>query len=289
MGSNQSDVEVSYGVGNDFFKLWLDPQMHYTCALFKDEKDFSDDLASAQNNKVRRLSDFAGIDQGVESVLDIGCGWGANLAYQVYENKVPRVHGITLSREQYHYCLSRDLPRTAISCKNFWDYKRPFLFDSAMCICMMEHLVSPQEARAGLAVSIYRKFFKKVHALIRPNTRMGLQCITRQRVPRENKDLSDLRHATYVIFPNAVVPRMENIVMAVNPYFEVQEMHEMRLHYKKTTWHWRKNLRKNESFIREKWGDRVYSDYDRYLSTCVTGFENNWLSVHQFSLKRLDV
>ena len=159
MGSNQSDVEVSYGVGNDFFKLWLDKNMNYTCALFEDEENFSDSLEDAQKNKLRRLSRFAKISDKTEHILDIGCGWGANLAHQILVNNVGHAHGVTLSRQQYEYCLARHLPRTTVTCRNFLEYTPPVSFDAALCIGMMEHLVSPEEARKGQAVSIYRDFF----------------------------------------------------------------------------------------------------------------------------------
>jgi cyclopropane-fatty-acyl-phospholipid synthase len=288
VGSNQSEIEVSYGVGNEFFKLWLDARMNYTCALFEDTVNFSDSFNTAQDNKLRKLSEFAHIDVHTESVLDIGCGWGANLEYQATVNKVPQVHGFTLSEEQYKFCRDRNLPNTTVHCEDYKKYEAPRKFDAVMSICMMEHIVSPEEARAGNQVALYRDYFKRVHSWTKPNTFFGLQTITRCGVPRKKKDLDDMRHATYIIFPGAVTPRVEDIIVAAIPYYEVMEMHSRRLHYRKTCEHWRTGLRNNESFVREKWGAQVFEDYDRYLSTCITAFENNWQSLHQYSLKRLD-
>ena len=97
-----------------------------------------------------------------------------------------------------------------------------------------------------------------------------------------------MRHATYVIFPNAVTPRVEDLIVAANPYYEVVVMKSRRMDYQKTVWHWRDRLRKNEKLIREKWGPTPYEDHDRYLTTCIKAFDNNWQSLHQFSLRRLD-
>src|SRR4051812_30451803 len=101
MGSTQSDVAVTYDVGNDFFRLWLDKRMNYSCAVFEDTEHYSDDLDIAQDNKLRFLSQLAHITAGTPSVLDIGCGWGANLEFQALINRVSNVHGFTLSRAQY--------------------------------------------------------------------------------------------------------------------------------------------------------------------------------------------
>jgi cyclopropane-fatty-acyl-phospholipid synthase len=289
VGSNQTDIEVSYGVGNDFFRLWLDERMNYTCALFEDSTNFSDNFEKAQDNKLRKLSEFAHIDAHTESVLDIGCGWGANLEYQSTINKVPNVHGITLSPEQHKFCKGRNLPNTTVLCEDYKKYEPTLKFDAVMSICMMEHIVSPEDARAGKAVELYRDYFKRVHSWTKPNTYFGLQTITRCGVPRKKKDLEDIKHATYIIFPGAVTPRVEDIIVAANPYYEVMEMHSRRFHYKKTCEHWLTGVQKHETEIRAKWGAQVFDDYTRYLSTCIKAFEENWQSLHQYSLKRLDV
>lgn len=288
MGSNQTDIEVSYGVDNDFFKLWLDERMNYTCALFEDTVNYSDRFEDAQDNKLRKLSEFAHIGKHTESVLDIGCGWGANLQYQALVNKLPAVHGFTLSIEQHKFCADRKLPNTTVTCQDYKKYEAPRKFDAIMSICMMEHIVSPEEARKGNQVALYRDYFKRAHSWSKPGSYFGLQTITRCAVPRKKADLDDLRHATYVIFPGAVTPRVEDIIVAAHPYYEVMEMHSRRFHYKKTCEHWLAGVQKNEALILKKWGAQVYSDYTRYLSTCIKAFEHNWQSLHQYSLKRLE-
>ena len=74
----------------------------------------------------------------------------------------------------------------------------------------------------------------------------------------------------------------------MNPYFEVVECHTRRKHYQRTTAEWLRRLRLNEKLIRQKWGDRVFEDYDRYLSTCVRAFDIHYSSLAQFELKRID-
>ena len=107
-------------------------------------------------------------------------------------------------------------------------------------------------------------------------------------MPRKRQDLDDLRHTTYIIFPGGITPRVEDIVKAVDPYWEIMDVRSMRSDYKRTIEHWRMRLRDHEGLIRGKWGDVVFDDYNRYLTTCINGFENNWQSLHQWSLRRHD-
>jgi cyclopropane-fatty-acyl-phospholipid synthase len=66
------------------------------------------------------------------------------------------------------------------------------------------------------------------------------------------------------------------------------EVKTRRLDYRQTTWHWRERLRGHELKVRQTWGDKVFDDYDRYLSTCIRGFEKHYQSLAQYSLKRID-
>ena len=282
--STKSEVEVSYDVGNDFFELWLDDKMNYTCALF----DGTDDLEKAQLNKLKRLGRLAGVDSDTKRLLDIGCGWGANLEYQATVNQVPDVRGITLSTSQHAYCQKRAIPNATIDCVNYLDYEAPATFDAIMSICMIEHVATPEQARSGEHIGLYRDYFRRAHEWSTPGAMFGLQTITRCVTPRSRKDLADLGHSTYIIFPGGITPRAEDIIIACHPYWEVVEMYSMRDDYKRTIEHWRMRLRDHEGVIRERWGDEVFNDYNRYLTTCIKGFELNWQSLHQWSLRRLD-
>ena len=297
MGSSKADIAVSYDVSNEFFRLWLDERMNYTCGIFDDGPDRMSmpppghagerTLEAAQLEKLKILSGFAHVNTS-STVLDIGCGWGANLEYQALVNKVASAHGITLSEAQCAEIRRRELPGVTAQVCSYLDYKPPVKFDAIISICMMEHIVSPQEARDGKSIQAYRNYFRLAHEWTKPGAWFGLQTILRNFVPRDRNDVRDLGWVTYEIFPGGIVPRLEEIIAAVNPYWEVVELKTRRLDYLKTTWHWRDRLRKNEAKIRATWGDKVYDDYERYLSTCVTGFEKHYQSLAQYSLKRID-
>src|SRR5207248_11156125 len=129
---------------------------------------------------------------------------------------------------------------------------------------MMEHIVSPQEARDGKSIPAYRNYFRLAHEWTKPGTYFGLQTILRNFVPRDRKDVKDIGWVTYEIFPGGITPRLEEIIAAVNPYWEVVEVKTRRLHYERTTWEWRKRLRDHEKQIRAQRGDKVYDDDDGY-------------------------
>src|SRR6478735_7463572 len=96
MGSSKADVEVSYDVSNEFFRLWLDERMNYTCAVFETP---TQSLEAAQLNKLKILSDFAKVTPE-KKILDIGCGWGACVEYLSTTRNVKRAVGVTLSSAQ---------------------------------------------------------------------------------------------------------------------------------------------------------------------------------------------
>jgi cyclopropane-fatty-acyl-phospholipid synthase len=282
--STQRDIEVSYDVSNEFFRLWLDERMHYTSASFFTG---SESLEEAQIQKCKILADYAEATPD-SLVLDIGCGWGANLEYLVLHHGLKRAHGITLSPAQCEEINSRKLPGvTAIVC-DYKDYQPTELYDGLVSIEMIDHLCSPAQAREGLAVDLYRTYFNKVAKWVKPGSCFGFQAILRNRIPRSRKDLEDLAFTADVIFPGGLNPRLEELIAAANPSWEVLELRTQRTSYGKTTAEWLRRMREHEKAIRERWGDQVFDDYDRYLSTCVRAFDKHWSSDVQMKLRRID-
>jgi cyclopropane-fatty-acyl-phospholipid synthase len=280
MTSTQRDIEVSYDVSNEFFRLWLDENMHYTSASYTTGEET---LEWAQENKARVLAEYAEAGAGAR-VLDIGCGWGAMLEY-LSRRGVGEAHGITLSPAQAKEIERRAIPSAKAWVCDYRDFVPQVKYDALVSIEMIDHLCSPAQARENLAVPLYREFFQKCSTWVKPGACFGFQAILRDKVPRSRKDLDDLQFTADIIFPGGLNPRLEDLVMAVRPYWEIVELRTQRTSYGRTTAEWLRRLRLHEKQIRHVWGDRVFEDYDRYLSTCVRAFAREWSSDVQMKLR----
>ena len=147
MTSNQRDIEVSYDVSNEFFRLWLDDRMHYTSASFLTGDET---LEEAQINKCKILYDYAEMTPD-KLILDIGCGWGANLEFLVSQG-VKRIHGITLSTAQHEEIVARKLPGVTTGVIDYKDFEPTEKYDALVSIEMIDHLCSPAQSREGKAI-----------------------------------------------------------------------------------------------------------------------------------------
>jgi cyclopropane-fatty-acyl-phospholipid synthase len=292
MTSTQEEVEIGYDISNEFFRLWLDERMNYTCAVYETPDQ---SLEAAQLNKLNILSDFAKVKTD-SLVLDIGCGWGANLEYLVLERKVKNAHGITLSRAQADEITRRKLPGVTMWVSDYKDFTPPEKYDALISIEMIDHLVSPAQQQQGLAIPIYREYFNKTAKWVKPGACFGFQAILRDRVPRKREDLADLKFTADVIFPGGLNPRLEELVAACGQSWEIVQLNTRRVDYGKTTAEWLRRFRANkEKIMASGWGSKVMSNgetvwtnYDRYLSTCVKAFANHWSSDVQMKLRLKD-
>lgn len=281
MTSTQEQIDLSYSLSNDFFRLWLDERMHYTCAVFDAEHTT---LEAAQENKSRILYQLAEMAPD-KTILDIGCGWGSNLEY-IQKRGARAAHGVTLSTAQIEECHARGL-RDVFLC-DYMEYRPAAPYDALVSIEMVDHVVSPQQAREGRAVDLYRAYFDKCASFTRVGCCFAFQSILRNRVPRARRDLEDLRFTADVIFPGGLNARVEELVAALSPRWELLELYMRREDYGRTTGEWLRRLRLHEAEIRQRWGDQVFLDYQRYLDTCVRAFANHWSGDVQMKLRRIE-
>ncbi len=280
MTSTQEQIDLSYSLSNDFFRLWLDENMHYTCAVFDATHTT---LEAAQENKSRILYELAEMSKD-KTILDIGCGWGSNLDY-VQRRGAKAAHGVTLSTAQAEYCHARGVPDVFLC--DYAEYKPKEPYDALVSIEMVDHVVSPAQAREGKAVELYRQYFARCAALTKVGSCFAFQSILRNRVPRGRKDLEDLRFTADVIFPGGLNARIEELIVALSPHWELVELYMRREDYGKTTGEWLRRLRLHEKKIRAEWGDQVFVDYERYLDTCVRAFGAHWSGDVQMKLRRI--
>jgi cyclopropane-fatty-acyl-phospholipid synthase len=281
--ATQAEVEVSYDVGNDFFQLWLDRRMNYSCAVWAN----GDDLDRAQTRKLDFLHDLARTDQH-SRVLDIGCGWGANLERLVESRSVAAAEGITLSPAQATEIRARRLPRTQVHLVDYRDFAPVQPFDAAVSIEMFEHIATPAQAARGQHMAVFRDYFRRVHDWTRPNAWFALHTITITKLPRRSDHIRDMAVATRTVLPGSRCARLDEIVQACSATWEVMSVATRRQDYVRTCEEWLRRLRANKETIRSRWGDRTYDEYDHYLRSCVWAFDLGYLSIAQLALRRIN-
>jgi cyclopropane-fatty-acyl-phospholipid synthase len=277
-----AEIAVSYDVGNDFFRAWLDERMNYSGAVYE-RPDQS--LEDAQMNKLRLLHDRA--HAGPSShVLDIGCGWGANL--QRLSERGIRGHGITLSKAQLDELVRRQLPGISLTLTGYEDFQPAERFDAVISIEMFEHIATPLDVRDGRHMDIFRGFFRRAHAWTKPGAWFALQTTLLNRVPRDPKHLRDMAVATRTILPGSKCARLEDVILAVSPWWEIMEVETYRESYARTSAEWLRRLRAAEPRLRAQYGDRTFDDYAHYLATCEQTFANNYSTLAHLSMRRCD-
>ncbi len=265
--NQEKEVQSHYDIGNDFYKLWLDETMSYSCGYFLHEDD---SLYQAQVNKVDYILKKLHLSQGM-SLLDIGCGWGFLL---IEAAKKYGVHGmgITLSREQYEAFNRRikeqnlgDLLEVALM-----DYrdlpKMNRTFDRVVSVGMAEHV-----GRRN-----YQLFMDCAKKVLKPGGLFLLHFISALK-----EHAGDPWIKKY-IFPGGVIPSLrEMLSCAAEDDFHTLDAENLRLHYNRTLLCWDKNYREHMDQIREMFDERFVRMWDLYLAACAATFHNGIIDLHQ--------
>ncbi|PZP56292.1 MAG: class I SAM-dependent methyltransferase, partial [Micavibrio aeruginosavorus] len=157
---SRRNISAHYDLGNDFYKLWLDPTMTYSSALFTKPEE---NLEQAQLNKYDRIINRLGQSSG--SVLEVGCGWGG-FAERASSKGDFDIKGITLSNEQYHYATAKLKNKAKIVLE---DYRaQSGTFDNIVSIEMFE----------AVGERYWRTYFDKIAGMLRNSGRAVIQTIT---------------------------------------------------------------------------------------------------------------
>ncbi|WP_281419369.1 class I SAM-dependent methyltransferase [Clostridium psychrophilum] len=262
---SKDNIQFHYDIGNDFYKLWLDDNMNYSCGYFKKN---TDSLDEAQNNKVNYILKKLNLKEG-QSLLDIGCGWGGLIILAAKKYKV-KATGITLSSEQLQKVNEKikeegleDLVDVKLA-----DYReiKNMSFDRIVSVGMLEHV----------GLENLPEYFKIVNNLLKDKGLSLLHCIT-----AVNKGGNNTWIDKY-IFPGGHVPAIKNIITDIaEQEFELIDVESLRRHYGKTLECWAKNFEnalpivektKNETFIRM---------WRLYLNACAASFNCGNINIHQ--------
>lgn len=270
-----------YDVSDDFFALFLDPTMGYTCAYF--ERDDMT-LEAAQNAKFDLALGKLNLEPGM-TVLDIGCGWGGALQRAVEKFDV-NVIGITLSRNQFEYSKKRlaGIPTARHVEVRLQGWEE---FDD-----QVDRIVSIGAFEAFKA-DRWRVFFERAHDMLPADGRMLLHTILTyqwQQMPARGITLtmSDIRFARFIgteIFPGGQLPTEDDIFKFAEPAgFSVEKVQLLREHYERTLNIWAANLAANKEKAIAIQSEEVYDRYMHYLTGCENFFRKGISNVGQFTL-----
>jgi cyclopropane-fatty-acyl-phospholipid synthase len=272
-GSRKVDIAFHYDVSNDFYRLFLDPQLLYTCAYFT---DWSNDLATAQRDKLDMICRKLRLKPG-ERLLDIGCGWGALVCHAAEHYGVDAV-GVTLSEEQAVLARERIRERglqdrVAVELKDYRDLEGRF--DKISSIGMFEHV----------GIDNHDAYYRNVHRLLKPRGLYLHHAITR----RGRKDLKafrrkkpEYRALVRYIFPGGEVDHIGWTLTNLEGHgFEVHDVEAWREHYARTTRLWAENLMAAKEAAVAEVGEPKYRLWLAYLTGVSLGFERGTIGIFQ--------
>lgn len=270
--NQQKEVQSHYDIGNDFYKLWLDETMSYSCGYFLRDDD---SLYQAQVNKADYILKKLHLQEGM-TLLDIGCGWGF-LLIEAAKQYGARGAGITLSEEQYKECRRRIeaeglQDRLTVELMDYRDLpKYGKQFQRVVSVGMLEHVGRDN----------YPLFLDCVSQVLEPGGLFLLHFIS---------GLTEHPGDPWVkkyIFPGGVIPSLREIIShAAEEQFHVLDVEDLRLHYTRTLLCWLQNFRDHLDTVRETFDERFIRMWELYLASCAATFHNGVIDLHQILMSK---
>jgi cyclopropane-fatty-acyl-phospholipid synthase len=270
-------VGYHYDVSNDFYALWLDRNMQYSAGYYQYP---GDDLETAQRKKLDRICRDLRLKPG-ERLLDIGCGWGGLIRHAAREYRVNAL-GITLSTEQLQWAGERIREEgigdhCEVHLLDYRDLDQAGAFDKIVSIGMVEHV-----GEANLP-----EYFGQAFRLLRPGGLFLNSGIARaaNRTIDSTPTFTDL-----YIFPDGELVTISNLLgHAENAGFEVQDVENLREHYRLTVLRWLRRLEDNEQSAKRIVGEVKYRMWRLYLGGSAYYFQKAKLDLyHSLLLKNPD-
>jgi cyclopropane-fatty-acyl-phospholipid synthase len=263
-----------YDVSNDFYALFLDPLMVYTCAYYR-EPDGK--LEQAQQDKLDLVCRKLRLKAG-ETMLDIGCGWGS-LSMWAAEHYGVRAHGVTLSRAQAEWAAERIERgglggRCLVEYRDWRDLPPEASYDKIAAVGVIEHVGIPN----------YPAFFGRVRSMLNDGG-LYLNHGIHHEFHWKRTSQTDflLRH----VFPNGDLSGFtETVTEMERAGWEVVDAENLRLHYARTCRHWVERLRARADEARAIVGERIYRTWLLYLTCSAVAFETGSIGLYQVVVRK---
>lgn len=266
------DVQAHYDLSDDFYKLFLDESMTYSCAYFEPD---GCSLAEAQAAKIDLSLGKCRLAPGM-TLLDVGCGWGAT-ALRAARQFDCRVIGLTLSRNQLAEAQRRaaDEPRIEFRLQGWEEFNEPV--DRIVSIGAFEHFRWER----------HRAFFEKCFQLLPPTGRMLLHTICYDDPPLDAEFIAYIKFIAKQIFPGGQIPSIARVKEeASKAGFQVERVQSLQPHYAKTLDCWAENLQRREAEALALTSREVVDRYERYLRESAHYFRIGRVDVCQFTLAK---
>ena len=283
---DRTAVQYHYDVSNDFYALWLDPRMVYSCAYFPTG---TEDLATAQTAKLDHICRKLRLAPG-ERLLDVGCGWGGLILYAA-EHYGVEATGVTLSERQAALARERIAAaglagRVEVVLADYRDLPPGRPFDKIASVGMFEHV-----GRGHLP-----EYFRTVHHLLRPGglflnhgiaAQHGFPSAVRRAIDHLVLERASFMH--HYVFPDGeLVPISEALGFAEREGWEVRDVESLREHYARTLRNWVARLVAHEDEAERLVGRQIYRVWRLYMAGSAYHFARENLSVYQSLLAKPD-
>lgn len=267
---NQGAISFHYDLSNDFYGLWLDEGMVYSCAYFESE---ADGLAQAQSAKLDHICRKLRLQPG-DRFLDIGCGWGALVEHAARYYGV-QAHGITLSERQFAWARERIrlaglTDRVTVALQDYRDLQGEGGYDKIASVGMFEHV----------GLKNLPLYFEAVQRLMRPDGLFLNHGITHQ--DEGWNDAISSRFINRYVFPDGELDTVGNIQRVMErSRFEVLDVEALRPHYAKTLRHWVHRLDEQHARALEFVDEATYRVWRLYMAASAMEFESGGLGIYQ--------
>ena len=263
-------IRYHYDVSNDFYAQFLDPNMVYSCAYFENGDE---DLATAQVKKIDHILRKIELRDG-QTLLDIGCGWGA-LVIRAAQRHGARCVGVTLSENQY--ALARERVRAAglehlveIRLQDYRDVRGQF--DRITSVGMFEHV----------GLKHLPEYFATINKLLAPDGLVMNHGITSTDPDNGETPYGGGEFIEKYVFPHGELAHVGQVLKAMQQgQLEAYDVENLRRHYARTCAIWTDNFEARADTVRALAGDKRFRIWHVYLAGCSYAFEQDWISLYQ--------